>query len=116
MRLTRTFPLGLLALAAALPLSGPTTPLAGAAPAAAAVCASPEVAAPGGLEVRAKPGTKVAEPRADRGGQDLLQGRPTAGTSTSSRAISVPVAFHVIQATPGTTGVGYARPRPSLPS
>ena len=95
----RTVPLGLLALVAALPLSSPTSTLAaapGAAP-AAAVCEGGEVAVAGGLEVRAKPGAKVAEPRADRGGQDLLQGKPTAGARNTG-SITVPVAFHVVQA------------------
>ena len=64
---------------------------------AAVVAAEPcEVATPGGLEVRAKPGAKVAEPAADRGAtRDLLEG--AAATSASAPgSVHVPTYVHVI--------------------
>jgi hypothetical protein len=90
-RLLRTVPV--LALSAAL------FPLAGATPAlssAAAALPECEVATPGGIEVRAKPGAKTPEPDASRGaGSDLLQGKePTAVSPDGS--IEVPTYVHVI--------------------
>ncbi len=90
-RLLRTVPV--LALSAAL------FPLTGAAPAlssAAAALPECEVATPGGIEVRAKPGAKTPEPDASQGaGSDLLQGKePTALSRAGS--IEVPTYVHVI--------------------
>ena len=90
-RLKRTVPV--LALSAAL------LPLTGAAPALSSVASALpacEVATPGGIEVRAKPGAKTPEPDASQGaGQDLLQGKePTALSPAGS--ITVPTVVHVI--------------------
>ena len=91
-RLLRTLPV--LALSAALlPLSAAAPALSSALASTAKVC---EVATPGGLEVRVKPGAKVAEPDATHGaGTDLLAGRePTALSAAGS--IDVPTYVHVI--------------------
>ena len=90
-RLLRTVPV--LALSAALfPLTGATPALSSAA-SALPEC---EVATPGGIEVRAKPGAKTPEPDASRGaGSDLLQGKePTAVSPAAS--IEVETWVHVI--------------------
>jgi hypothetical protein len=95
-RLLRTVPV--LALSAAL------LPFAGAAPAASstvaavgdAAAAACEVATPGGLEVRMKPGAKAVEPDAARGAKtDLLQGREPTSVSPAG-SIEVPTVVHVI--------------------
>ena len=95
-RLLRTVPV--LALSAALlPLTAASpavsSTLASVGGAAAQVC---EVATPGGLEVRTKPGAKAVEPDAAQGaGTDLLQGKePTALSPAGS--IRVPTYVHVI--------------------
>jgi len=90
-RLIRSLPV--LALSAALlPLSGAGAAVSAGAP-AETVC---EVATPGGLEVRAKPGAKVAEPDASHGaGQDLLQGREPTSISAAG-SIRVETWVHVI--------------------
>ena len=90
-RLLRAVPV--LALSAAL------LPLAGAAPALSSVASAVpacEVATPGGLEVRAKPGAKTPEPDASRGsGTDLLQGKEPTSLSPAG-SITVPTVVHVI--------------------
>ena len=90
-RLLRTVPV--LALSAAL------LPLTGAAPAlssAASALPACEVATPGGLEVRARPGAKTPEPDAAQGaGQDLLQGKEPTSLSPAG-SIRVPTYVHVI--------------------
>ena len=90
-RLLRALPvLGL--SAALLPLTGAGTAVSAVA-SADVVC---EVASPGGLEVRAKPGAKVAEPDASQGsGQDLLQGREPTSISAAG-SITVETWVHVI--------------------
>jgi hypothetical protein len=73
-----------------------TVPLALVPGSAAAVSATCDAATPGGLEVRAKPGAKVAEPAADRGAtRDLLDGA-AATPASAPGAIHVPTAVHVI--------------------
>ena len=91
-RARRPLTLAGLALAGALL---PATPVAPAVAATVSAACTPEVASPGGLEVRAKPGAKVAEPPASAGGPDLLQGRePTAVSPAGS--ITVDTYVHVI--------------------
>ena len=86
---------GLLALGAGLlPVTAPAV-----AAATAAVC---EVAAPGALEVRAKPGAAAAEPAVTSDAKDLLAGAPTASPSAPG-SIVVETWVHVIR-----TGDGRA--------
>jgi len=90
-RLVRTVPV--LALSAAL------MPLTGAAPALSSVASALpacEVATPGGIEVRAKPGAKAPEPDASKGSsRDLLQGKQPTSLSPAG-SISVTTYVHVI--------------------
>lgn len=80
-----------LAMSAALLPAAPVAPAAAGAPPAC----EQEVAVAGGIEVRAKPGAKIAEPSVSQGGPDLLQGKePTSVSSAGS--ISVPTYVHVI--------------------
>ena len=98
-RLLRSLPV--LAMSAALlPLTSAPAVSSIASAATSATSAVCEVATPGGLEVRAKPGAKVAEPDPAQGAtQDLLQGRePT--TVSPAGSIVVDTYVHVIATGP----------------
>ena len=70
-------------------------PASPAAVATASALCEPEVAVPGALEVRAKPGAKVAEPDAAQGAPDLLQGKEPTSVSPAG-SIAVKTYVHVI--------------------
>ena len=95
----RPLTLAAMVLAATLAPASPLAPASAAPVLPSAECAAPEPAVAGGLEVRAKPGAKVAEPAASPGGPDLLQGKePTAVSPAGS--IEVDTYVHVIAAGP----------------
>ena len=93
MHLLRALP-ALLLTASLVPATATATATAtGSVASATPAC---EVAVPGALEVRAKPGTKTAEPDASQGAtQDLLQGAEPTSTSAVG-SIRVPTVVHVI--------------------
>ena len=101
MRLTRSLPTPLSALAV-LALAGGLVTATGPLVAASAATSTCEVAAPGALQVRARPGATVAEPALSTSTSDLLAGL-VGGPRSAPGSIHVPTWVHVIR-----TGDGRA--------